>query len=185
MTAFLFRIAVVVVLPGFFGAAHAEHEADHRYIVEGYVLDAQEAPRADVKVAVTADDGLLGEGVTDRRGFYRIPLHLHNPDLGKQLTVKAGDSETRIEVTFDPGDKETERVHDLNFVGADTTQADLGTRGFPTWAYVVIGIIVLLLVARTVSQALKQRRKLQSQQEQQQKQRKKKKRKKAKRKRQR
>jgi len=180
MTAFLFRFAVVVVLSGCFAAAHAEHEADHRYIVEGYVLDAQENPRADVKVAVTADEGLLGEGVTDRRGFYRIPLHLHNPDLGKQLTVKAGDRAARIEVTFDPGDKETERVHDLNFIGADTTKADLGTRGFPTWAYVVIGIIVVLLVARTVSRALKQRRKLQAKQAQ--KQSKKKKRKKAKRK---
>lgn len=148
--------------------ASAEHEADHRYIVEGYVLDARENPRADVKVAVTADEGLLGEAVTDRRGFYRIRLHLHNSDLGKQLSVKIGDRETGIEVSFDPGDTETDRVHDLNFIGADTTEVDLGSRGFPTWAYMVIGIMILFLLVRTISQALKQRRKAQAKQEQQQ-----------------
>ena len=182
MTASLFRFAMLVVLSALFAAAApAEHEADHRYIVEGYVLDAQEDPQADVKVAVTGEEGLLGEAVTDRRGFYRIPLHLHNPDLGKALTVKAGDRDAEIEVAFDPGDKQTERVHDLNFIGAAATQVDLGTRGFPTWAYVVIAIIIVLLVARAVSRALKQRRKMQAKQEQ--KRRRKKKRKKAKRKR--
>lgn len=148
--------------------ALAEHEADHRYVVEGYVLDARENPRADVKVLVKAEEGLLGEAVTDRRGFYRIQLHLHNTDLGKELTVTAGDQETEIEVAFDPGDKQTARIHHLNFTGADTTQADMGSRGFPTWAYVVIGIIILLLLARTISRALKQRRKAQARQEQKQ-----------------
>lgn len=119
-------------------------------------------------MAVTADEGLLGEAATDRRGFYRVRLHLHNTDLGKQLTVKAGDREARIEVAFDPGDTETDRVHDVNFVGADVTEVDLGTRGFPTWAYVVIGILVVLLVARSIAQALKTRRKLQAKQEQKQ-----------------
>lgn len=150
------------------GTASAEHEADHRYIVEGYVLDAEENPQADEKVAVTAREGLLGEAVTDRRGFYRIRLHLHNSDFGKKLTVKTTDREANIEVAFDPGDAETDRVHDLNFVGAETTQVDLGSRGFPTWAYVVVGLIVLLLMARTISKALKQRRKMQAKQEQKQ-----------------
>lgn len=144
----------------------AEHEADHRYIVEGYVLDAGESPRADVNVVVKADEGLLGEAVTDRRGFYRIRLHLHNADLGKVLTVKTGAREAEIEVTFDPGDKETARVHDLNFIGDQVTEADLGSRGFPTWAYVVVGILIVLVVARTVSQALKRRKKAQAKQEQ-------------------
>lgn len=150
------------------GTASAEHEADHRYIVEGYVLDARENPKTDLTVAVTADEGLLGETVTDRRGFYRVRLHLHNTDLGRELTVKAGDREARVEVAFDPADTETDRVHDLNFVGADVTEVDLGTRGFPTWTYVVIGILVVLLVARSITQALKKRRKLQAKQEQKQ-----------------
>lgn len=165
----MFRLAAAIVLMTLIaGTASAEHEADHRYIVEGYVLDAEENPRADEKVVVTAREGLLGEAVTDRRGFYRIRLHLHNSDLGKTLTVKTTDRDADIEVTFDPGDTETDRVHDLNFVGADVTQADLGSRGFPTWAYVVIGVLVLLLVARTISKTLKQRRKLQAKQEQKQ-----------------
>lgn len=161
-------------LPGFTSAlllaallsttASAEHEADHRYIVEGYVLDARENPKADVKVAVTAEEGLLGEDVTDRRGFYRIRLHLHNPDPGKSLNVKAGEREAEIEVTLDRGDREQDRIHDLNFIGAATTEVDLGSRGFPAWAYVVIGMIILFMLARTISRALKQRSKAQMKQ---------------------
>ncbi|MDZ7828961.1 MAG: hypothetical protein U5K33_05550 [Halofilum sp. (in: g-proteobacteria)] len=143
----------------------ADHEADHRYTVEGFVLDEDEAPRSDVEVVVTADEGVLGRGVTDRRGFYRIELHLHTPDLGKSLTVKAGEQVADIEVTFDPADTETERIHDLNFVGAEVTQSDLGFRGFPTWAYVLVGIIILIVVAHTISKALKMRRKMRQKQE--------------------
>lgn len=141
------------------GPVSAEHEADHRYIVEGYVLNAQEKPQSDVKVVVKAGEGLLGETTTNRRGFYRVRLHLHNHDLGKKLVVTAGDQETDIEVTFDPGDHQTDRVHELNFVGAGVTQADLGIRGVPTWVYVLIVIALFLVVARIVSKTVKKRRK--------------------------
>lgn len=141
------------------GPVSAEHEADHRYVVEGYVMDAQENPQADVKVVVNAKEGLLGETTTNRRGFYRVRLHLHNSDLGKELVVKAGDQETDIKVTFDPGDHQTDRVHELNFVGAGVTQADLGIRGIPTWVYVLIVIALFLVVARVVSKTVKKRRK--------------------------
>lgn len=143
----------------------ADHEADHRYTVEGFVLDEEEAPHPDVEVVVTADEGVLGRDVTDRRGFYRIELHLHTPDLGKSLTVNAGEQAADIEVTFDPADAETERIHDLNFVGAEATQDDLGFRGFPTWAYVLIGLIIVIVVARTISKVLKRRRRMLRKQE--------------------
>lgn len=147
------------------GPVHAEHEVDHRYTVEGYVLDARKIPQSDVIVTVTTREGLVGRAVTDRRGYYRVQLHLHDPDLGRELTVKAGDRQARIRVTFDPADKHTARVHDLNFVGAETSEKNLGTRGFPTWAYILIGAMILLLVARSISRALKQRRKMQARQE--------------------
>lgn len=153
-------IAAFMLMSMLVATAWAEHEADHRYTVEGFVLDAAENPRSDVKVVVTADEGLLGRTVTDRRGFYQVQLHLHNTDLGKKLTVKAGEQETEIEVMFDPGDRETARVHDLNFIGARTTQSDLGFRGFPTWLYVVLGLIIVAVVARSIATAMKKRRKL-------------------------
>lgn len=161
------RIAALLFL--FTVPAWADHEADHRYTIEGFVLDKGEAPRPDVDVVVTATEGVLGRDVTDRRGFYRIELHLHTPDLGKPLTVIAGERQADIEVTFDPADTETERIHQLSFVGTDVTQADLGFRGFPTWAYVLFGIIILLVVARIISKALKKRRKLLRKQEARQK----------------
>lgn len=137
----------------------AEHEADHRYAVEGFVLDTEENPRSGIKVLVTGDEGVLGQDVTDRRGFYEIRLHLHNTDLGKKLTVKAGRHESEIEVTFDPADKETARVHDLNFVGGRAAQTDFGFRGFPTWLYVIISAFAAAIVVPMVRTAVKKRRK--------------------------
>jgi len=137
----------------------AEHEADHRYTVEGFVLDTQENPRPAVNVLVTADEGLLGRDVTDRRGFYKIQLHLHNTALGKKLTVKAGGHESEIEVTFDPTDKHTARIHNLNFIGGRATPADLGFRGFPTWLYVLVGGFAAAVVASMARMAAKKRRK--------------------------
>lgn len=164
------RLAVAVLFLAVLcaGPALAEHEVDHRYTVEGYVLDARKIPQTDVNVVVSTGEGPAGRAVTDRRGYYRIQLHLHDADLGRELTVKAGERQARIRVKFDPADKHTARVHYLNFVGAETSEKNLGTRGFPIWAYVLISTMVVLLVARSVSRALKQRRKMQAREEQKQ-----------------
>jgi hypothetical protein len=140
-------------------ATWAEHEADHRYILEGYVLTGQEAPRSDVEVAVRAGDRMLGRTRTDRQGHYRIQLHLHNTDLGKRLTVTAAGQKADIEVAFDPADRETKRVHELSFVGTRTTDADLGWRGVPTWWYVVAGAVAVAVAARSLSTVRRKRRK--------------------------
>ncbi|MFC6671040.1 hypothetical protein [Marinobacterium aestuariivivens] len=122
------------------------------------MLDEQENPRPDVKVVAIADNGLSGQRVTDHRGFYSINLHLHNEDLGRMLTVRAGEQEARIRVSFDPNDTTTNREHDLNFIGNSVTETDLGFRGLPTWAYVSGGLALLVFAATRLARLQKRRK---------------------------
>jgi len=131
---------------------------DHRYTIKGFVLDEQQNPRPDVKVVATADNGLSAQRTTDRRGFYSIPLHLHNEDLNRMVTVQAGAQSTRVRVTFDATDSTTNREQDLNFIGNNVTQTDLGFRGLPTWAYVGTGLVLLTFAGTRVAR-VQQRRK--------------------------
>jgi len=139
-------------------AAFAEHEADHRYTVEGFVLDGNDEPRTGVKVIVKGREGLLGQDATDYRGFYSIQLHLHNDDLSKKLTVEAGGRKSDIEVTFDPGDRTAPRIHRLSFIGAAVTESDLGFRGPPAWLYILIGVVALLVGVRIIERRVKRQK---------------------------
>lgn len=151
----LLALALCFAIP----PALAEHEADHRYVVEGYVLNSEEQPRPNVKVVLSAAGDVLGSDETDSRGFYKIRAHLHNEDLGKKLTVKAGSQVSEIDVTFDPSDRTTERVHRLNFIGEVTTESSLGFRGLPNWLYAVIAAVVILVVVRIGQKQYKKRKK--------------------------
>lgn len=125
-------------------SALATHEADHRYHVEGYVLDAQERPLANSPVIVRQQGRIIGNGATSSRGFYSILLHLHDQDLGKTLQVRSANHEATIRVTFTPGDATTRRVHHLNFIGATVIEEKLARGGVPAWLYAAIAVAVLV-----------------------------------------
>lgn len=137
-------VALILGLVCFLAIAQlrAEHEADHRYNVRGYVLDAGERSIADQEVAVIDDGKLLGSGKTDSSGYYSIHLHLHNSDLHRKLTLRAGSSQAQLRVTFDPNDKSTVRIHEANFIGGEFVEGDLGRFRLPPWAYVLAGLLV-------------------------------------------
>ena len=97
--------------------AHAAHKPAHRYEVEGFVLDANMKSRVDVEVRAKVDDIVIGIDLTDENGFFRLSLHLHNSDLGKQLLINAGKRKATIDIIFDPDDRESRRVSYLNFIG--------------------------------------------------------------------
>ncbi|NVK41735.1 MAG: carboxypeptidase regulatory-like domain-containing protein [Oceanospirillaceae bacterium] len=142
-------------------SAGPSNAPDHRYTIKGFVLDAQDNPRPDVKVVATVDNGLSGQRTTDRRGFYSINLHLHNEDLNRLVTVQAGKQQARVRVAFDPSDSSTNREHDLNFVGGSISETDLGFRGLPTWAYVSAGLVLLTFAAARVARVqLRRKRRL-------------------------
>jgi hypothetical protein len=124
------------------GHLRAEHEADHRYNVRGYLLDAEERGIANQEVAAFVDGKLLGAGKTDSSGYYSIHLHLHNSDLRQILTLRAGPSQAQLRIKFDPTDKTTVRTHDANFVAGEFVEGDLGHFRLPPWIYPVGGLVV-------------------------------------------
>ncbi len=101
----------------------AEHEEDHRYTVEGFVLDANEKPLLGSEVSISLENKTLKFTTTDDQGFYSLQLHLHDTDWGKDLDIKAGDSQATIKITFERGDKHTPRVHKTNFVGGKLVES--------------------------------------------------------------
>lgn len=144
------------------GPLSAEHEADHRYVVEGYVLDAAEQPRSGVNVSVSGSDGFLGSADTNAQGFYRVRLHLHNQDLGRRLTVRAGGHRAEIRVEFDPSDRTTPRVHELSFIGSRAVEEDLGFRGVPVWVYVLAAVLLAASAAAYAGSRIKKQRRRQA-----------------------
>lgn len=127
-------LAVVLMLLA--GTAVAEHEADHRYDVRGYVLSADKTPRPAASVTIRKGDELVGFGKTDRAGFYAIELHLHDEDIGRTLAVRAGEHQALIRMQAEYGNKSTARVHHVNFIGGQVSEENLSGPGVPPWIYV-------------------------------------------------
>ncbi len=131
----------------------AEHEVDHRYNIRGYVLDENQKGISNLNVQVFYGNSLLENGKTDFGGYYSIHLHLHNSDNRRILRLRAGPYESELRVTFDPGDINTLRVHDANFINGKYVEGTLGRFRIPTWLYAVggllaLGVIVVILETR-------------------------------------
>jgi len=134
-------------------SALAEHEVDHRYIVRGYVLDAQQQALANQEVRVYDRASLLASARTDSAGFFSLHLHLHNADKGKLIRLRTGSGEADIRVTFDPADDTTQRVHDANIIGGKLVEGSLNRFRIPSWFYPLagffaIGFILVMLEKR-------------------------------------
>lgn len=94
----------------------ATHEADHRFMVEGYVCDqdGKGLPNTDVLVKDTRIS--YGQVVkTDGDGYYKAMFHLHNDNAGDPLLVEAGAEQKNLKVEFDPKDLESERKIRVDF----------------------------------------------------------------------
>ncbi len=144
------------------GAVMAEHEADHRYQVRGFVLDADENALAGREVVVANGGTVLASGRTDSSGYYSLHLHLHNEDLGRMLQLRAAKARGEIRVSFDPQDRSTARIHDVNFIGGELVEGSLGRWRTPVWLYVLAVFIVLGAVLVMLEK--RRRRKLRTQQ---------------------
>ena len=125
------------------GAAMAEHEADHRYQVRGFVLDADENALSGREIVVANGGTVLASGRTDSSGYYSLHLHLHNEDLGRVLQLRAGNARGEIRVSFDPQDRSSARIHDANFVGGELVEGSLGRWRTPAWLYPLAAFVVL------------------------------------------
>jgi hypothetical protein len=125
--------------------ALATHEADHRFLVFGYVRDGQGRPLAGQRVVVV--DTRLNHGKaaeTGRDGYYEALLHLHNEDLGDEITVTVGDERKTTKAEFDPQDQHTDRKAQVDFGPPPAAGTPAGPgRG---WSYGLTVVVAGLLV---------------------------------------
>ena len=130
------------------GLADAMHETDHRFTVSGYVRDKDGKPTGDARVYVRDLRDQKIEGVTtytDRTGYYKAVIHLHNDNAGDQIQVsvhneKAGLEDAKdIRAEFNPRDAKTERRAKVNF-GPSLDEDPVG--GDRTWTYLVGGALI-------------------------------------------
>lgn len=117
--------------------AQAEHEVDHRFIVEGYVCGADGRPVANQEVMVKDTRISLGKTTyTDSDGFYSVTLHLHNDNQGDPILVAAGDREQRLTAKFDAKDLKAERKMSVHFgSGCEGAHSASGR-----WVYYSVGL---------------------------------------------
>ncbi len=105
-----------LLMVGFIGEAGALHKVDHRYVIAGYVRDAQGVPQPDLLVTIEHKEGKHKEKVkTDSSGYYEKMLHLHNANVGEELIVTAGSEVKRHKIAFDPKDVTSSRRGQVDF----------------------------------------------------------------------
>ena len=143
----LMRTIILFIFAGslFFNNAWADHEADHRYNIRGYVLDAKQRGMDDLTVQAFAEGKLLETSKTDADGYYSLHLHLHNSDFHQILKLRAGSYAAELQVTFDPKDDTSARIHDANFVDGEYIEGNLDRFRIPSWSYAVGGLLLFMM----------------------------------------
>lgn len=147
----------------FLPVALATHEADHRFMVEGYVCGSDGKGISNTDVLVKDTKISYGQVVrTDGDGYYKATFHLHNDNFGDPLLVEARGEQQNLKVDFDPKDLESDRKIRVNF------GAGCEVSGPPDWIWwgggavvAIAGGVIGMRVAR--SQRKRQRVKVKSQ----------------------
>ena len=120
----------------------ANHAADHRFTVEGFVCGKDGKPNTKIEVLVKDTRVTVGQTVTtDDDGYYKTILHLHNDNVGDPLLVEAGGEQQNLKIQFDPNDLETERTLRVDF-GSGCAR-DLGP---PQWVLYGLGVTAVAIV---------------------------------------
>lgn len=136
----------LTVLP--VSALLAMHEANHRYDVAGYILDANDQPVSGTTVAGHVDGKPMGSGRSDSDGYYRFTMHLHDSDAGRELRLKTADYQGNVRLIMTPGDASTLRLQHVNFIDGKLVEGELpGRSRISTAAIVAAAGTVLLLVS--------------------------------------
>jgi hypothetical protein len=105
------------IVPGsIVGAARAEHQVSYRYVVLGYVTDAENRGRRGVWVELRREKtGFSYLGETDTDGFYVIVARLGDESAGESLHLRAEGQAMTLTARFDPTDHATERGTRVDF----------------------------------------------------------------------
>ena len=94
---------LALLLPAGVLSARAEHEIYYRYVVLGFVKDAQGRAVAGRELELVRDKtGFSYLGLTDDAGFFLIIARLGDESAGESMTLKAGTTAIRLVAVFDP-----------------------------------------------------------------------------------
>jgi hypothetical protein len=119
-----FAVALLAGAP-----ARAEHEVYYRYVVLGFVTDAQGRPVSGRQVELIRDKtGFSYLARTDARGFYLILARLGDESVGEALTLRAGAVVTRLTAAFDPTDHTEHRGARIDLEGERFVERSAGFR---------------------------------------------------------
>lgn len=129
----------VVLSAGFPSITSATHEADHRFLVEGYVCGEGGVGVSNTDVLVKDTRISYGQVVkTNGDGYYKAMFHLHNDNLGDPLLIEARGEQKNLKVEFDVKDLESDRKVRVDFgVGCSAGNS-------PSWIWWGSGAAVLL-----------------------------------------
>jgi hypothetical protein len=106
------------------GDARAEHQVSYRYVVLGYVTDAQNRGRPGVRVELRREKtGFSYLGETDAQGFYLIVARLGDESLGETLELRAANQAMTLTARFDPADHATERGTRVDFTARQPVES--------------------------------------------------------------
>ena len=143
------RIVTLLMFAGCFLSTSlwADHEPDHRYNVQGYVLNANQRGIENLTVQVFSEGKSLGSTQTNADGYYSLHLHLHDADYKRVLKLRAGPHEAELEVKFDVGDTTSARIHEANFIDGKYVEGTLGRFRIPSWSYAIGGLILIFVIA--------------------------------------
>ena len=122
--------ALVVVAPPAPGPiareARAEHQVSYRYVVLGYVTDAENRGRPRVRVELRREKtGFSYLGETDTDGFYVIVARLGDESAGESLHLRAEGQAMTLTARFDPADHATERGTRVDFTARKPVESPM------------------------------------------------------------
>ncbi len=136
----------------------AEDEPNHRYDVEGYLLDADRQPLPETGISISSGNQILGSTRSDSDGYYFLRLHLHNSSIGRRLVLTTAESSGTITMTANSADAGTRRRHFANIIDGKLVEGELEGLRSPRWMYYTGAALLLVLIA-VVANTVKRRRK--------------------------
>ncbi len=132
---FVLFLSLPLLLPA---NSFAEHEANHRFLVSGYIRDSAGKALGGSSVEFEHKGGEKKKVSANRDGYYETRFHLHDENLGDTIIVVASGVTKKIKVEFDLGDEISFRGASLDFGAPSSDDA-------PIWVFLTIASLVVFI----------------------------------------
>ncbi len=127
--------------------AFATHRADHRFTVSGYVRDEAGNPKKGMAVLLEHKTGQKFRELTGEGGYFQALFHLHDENVGDEISVTVGNEIKKVILSFDPKDLLNDRHGEVSF------GAEPGSSAWVYWggAVAVTGILGYFALRKKVA----------------------------------